>query len=58
MYLTSGSNAWVEFLWDGSIPGAGTYDITIHAVPVPDEDYLNNQNQTNIKIHKYVHIHK
>jgi len=46
VYLTSGSNTWVEFLWDGSIPGEGTYDITIHAVPVPDEYYLDNQNKS------------
>jgi len=46
IYLTSGSNDWVEFSWDGTTPGEGTYDITIHAVPVDNEYYVSNQNKS------------
>jgi len=44
--LTSGSGTWVTFLWDGTNSGLGTYDVVIHAVPVPDEYYLANQNKS------------
>jgi len=46
IFLTSGENAWVTFSWDGVDSGLGTYDVTIHAVPVPNEYYLQNQEKS------------
>jgi len=46
VYLPSGSSIWVTFMWDGTISGEGTYDVTVHAEPVPGEYYLFNQNKS------------
>ena len=44
--LTSGSSGWVTFMWDATTSGLGTYNVTIHAVPVANEYYLQNQNKS------------
>ena len=46
IYLTSGANTWMSFLWDGMQSGLGTYDVMIYAVPVPNEYYLVNQQKS------------
>lgn len=43
IFLASGTNSWVTFMWDGTDSGLGTYDVIIYAVPVTGETYLKNQ---------------
>ena len=46
--LNSGECTTVTFMWDATISGVGTYNVTVYAVPVPDESYLKNQNKSHM----------
>ena len=46
IYLESGQQTHVMFMYDTTNIDSGIYDITLHAVPIADEVYLFNQNRT------------